>query len=120
MNKNIENLTFKELKEIAAIFNGIQTQNTNKDHPYEIGKNYFIRTVTMSYVGKLEKVYDDCFVLSAASWVADSGRLSDAMQSGLESLSSSEIKPFVNDIVIGRGALIDATIYNFPLPTKQK
>jgi hypothetical protein len=95
-------------------------QSNNSISPFQIGKNYFIRTVTMSHIGKLTAVNADNFVLSSASWVADSGRFSDAMRSGLESLSSSELEPFVNDVIIGRGALIDMTVYNFPLPTKQK
>jgi hypothetical protein len=116
---NIDNLTIKEAKELAALFNN-QISKTDRPHPFKIGEHYFIRTVTMSHVGKLEEVYDDILVFSSASWVADSGRLSDVMNSGLESVPSSELEPFVNDIFVGRGALIDMTVYNFPLPTKQK
>jgi len=115
----ISQLKNNSTQESKTFIKNNQTQ-TNKPHPFEIGKNYFIRTVTMSHVGKLEAVYDDILVLSNASWVADTGRLSDAMKYGLEAIESSEIEPFVNDIFIGRGALIDMTIYNFPLPTKQK
>ena len=118
MNFDINELTIKQAKELNSLFG--QQSSTNKSHPLQIGKNYFIRTVTMAHVGKLENVYDDMLVLSGASWVADSGRLSDAMKSGLESLSNSELEPFVNDVIIGRGALIDMTLYNFPLPVKQK
>jgi hypothetical protein len=122
MNINVNELTIGQAKELANLFgnNQAQTNQTNKAHPFEIGKNYFIRTVTMSHVGKLEAVYDDILVLSSASWVADTGRFGNAMKSGLEAIDSSEIEPFVNNIFIGRGALIDMTIYNFPLPTKQK
>ena len=112
-------MTLAEIAEILSVFNN-RDNKLNKPHPFQIGKNYFIRTVTMSHVGKLEAVYDDMLVLSSASWIADSGRLSDAMNSGLESLSSSEIEPFVNDLIVARGALVDMTIYNFPLPTKKK
>lgn len=115
---DINELTVGQLKELSLLLGN--KNESSKSHPFEIGKHYFIRTVTMSHVGKLEKVFDDTLVLSNASWVADSGRLSDAMKSGLESLSSTELEPFVNDLIIGRGALIDMTIYNFPLPTKQK
>jgi len=114
----INDLTLGEIKELISLFGNKSSNNSNS--PFKIGENYFIRTVTMAHVGKLEAVNDDNFVLSTASWVADTGRLSDAMKSGLESISSSELEPFVNDIIIGRGALIDMTIYNFPLPTKQK
>lgn len=115
---NINDLTVGQAKELVNLFGG--GAESSKSHPFEIGKNYFIRTVTMTHVGKLEAVHDDIFVLSNASWVADCGRLSDAMKSGLESISASEIEPFVNNLIVGRGALIDMTIYNFPLPTKQK
>lgn len=115
---NIDDLTIKQAKELTLILGG--GKKSDKSHPFEIGKNYFIRTVTMSHVGNLKEIHDDTLVLSGASWVADSGRLSDAMKSGLESLSASELEPFVNDLIIGRGAIIDMTVYNFPLPTKQK
>jgi hypothetical protein len=116
---DINQITLGQAKELASLLTYNQTQ-TNKTHPFEIGKNYFIRTVTMSHVGKLEAVYDDILVLSNASWVADTGRFNNAMKCGLEAIDSSEIEPFVNNIFIGRGALIDMTLYNFPLPTKQK
>ena len=115
---NIDDLTIKQARELANLF-GNKSESA-KSHPFEIGKHYFIRTVTMAHVGKLEEVHDDTLVLSGASWVADCGRLSDAMNSGLEKLESSELEPFVNNIIVGRGALIDMTVYNFPLPTKQK
>lgn len=116
---NINELTIGQAKELISLFGGNKAES-NKSHPFEIGQNYFIRTVTMAHVGKLEVVYDDILEFSGASWVADSGRLSDAMKSGLEALSTSELEPFVNNIFVGRGALIDMTKYNFPLPTKQK
>jgi hypothetical protein len=115
---NINELTIGQAKELANLLNN--KTESNKSHPFEIGKNYFIRTVTMAHVGKLEAVYDDILVLSNASWVADCGRLSEAMKSGLESVDASELEPFVNNILVGRGALIDMTVYNFPLPSKQK
>jgi hypothetical protein len=115
---NINELTIGQAKELANLLNN--KTESNKSHPFEIGRNYLIRTVTMSHVGRLEAVYDDTLVLADASWVADTGRFNDAIKSGLDALNSSEIEPFVNNLIIGRGALIDMTIYNFSLPTKQK
>lgn len=113
---NIEELTLGEIKQLTSLF----SNNNSKQHPFQIGKSYFIRTVTMILVGKLEKVFDSELVLSTASWVADAGIISEAMRSGLEALSSTEIEPFVNDVIVGRGSLIDMTEYNFPLPTLKK
>ena len=115
---NINELTIGQAKELANLFSN--KTESNKSHPFEIGKNYFIRTVTMFYVGKLKAVYNDTLVLSEASWVANSGRFHNALKFGLELVSESEIEPFIDDALISRGALVDATVYNFPLPTTQK
>ena len=115
---NINELTIGQAKELANLLNN--KTESSKSHPFEIGKNYFIRTVTMSLVGKLKAVFDDTLVLSEASWVADSGRFHNMLKSGLQSESSSEIEPFINDVIVSRSALIDATVYDFPLPTTQK
>ncbi len=115
---NINELTIGQVKEITNLF-GDKTES-KKSHPYQIGQNYFIRTITFFYVGKLKAVYDDVLVLSEASWVADTGRFYDALKLGLEKQSNSEIEPFVNDVLISRGALVDATVYDFDLPKTQK
>lgn len=85
-------------------------------HPWEVGKNYFIRTVTMFLVGKLEFVGENELVLSSASWIADTGRFHDC----LKKLQFNEVEPFINDAIVGRGAIIDATIWAADLPKDQK
>ena len=53
----IEELTLKQIKELIAMFKGTNTPSTNEDDSHwEIGKNYFLRTVTHHVTGKLEKV----------------------------------------------------------------
>ena len=115
---NINELTLGQVKEITNLFD--DKTESKKSHPYKIGQNYFIRTITFFYVGKLKAVYDDVLVLSEASWVADTGRFNNALKSGLTNESNSEIEPFVNDVLIFRGALVDATVYDFDLPKTQK
>lgn len=102
-----ENLTIQEVYEPQA---------QNK-HPYKIGKPYFIRTVTMAIVGNLEQVFCNELVLSKASWVADTGRFSNAINKG----TLNEVEPFnfEEDVIIGRHSIIDATIWCHKLPTKQ-
>ena len=92
--------------------------SSNKTHPYVLGENYFIRTVTHHYTGKLIKVYDQELVLITAAWIADDGRFATALNTG----RFNEIEPFPKDkkVLIGRGSIIDASIFNFPLPTQQK
>lgn len=79
-----------------------------QDHPYQLNKNYFIRTVTMAYAGKLVAITDKELVLEQAVWVADTGRFMQALQTG----KFGEVEPFpVSErVIVGRGALIDAVV----------
>ena len=116
---DIQNLT---LEQISNHIDSLKAQleesckDGYKPNPFELGKNYLIRTVTMTLSGKLERVFDNELLLSNAAWIADTGRFHNAVKEG----SFDEIEPFVNNVVVGRGAIIDATIINFPLPKDQK
>ena len=91
-----------------------------KEGVWQVGENYFIRTVTMALCGKLIEVTDKELVLNKASWVADTGRFSDFLTNGTLS-QSSEVEPFPDgDVIIGRGGIIDATIWKHELLVKQK
>ncbi len=90
------------------------------EHPYELGKNYYIRTVTYATLGKLIYVGEKELKLSDAAWVADQGRMTDALGQGVDKQESSEIEMFNQDVIIGRGAVVDATVYTHKLPTEKK
>jgi len=111
---SIDKLTIGELKEINSLL-GNQQQ---KKHPFQVGKNYFIRTVTMILVGKLEEVFDNELVLSTVAWVADTGRFADCLEKGESSIN--DIEPFKDDVIVGRNSIIDATLWDHDLLTKQK
>jgi hypothetical protein len=89
-----------------------------EQQPYVIGKSYYIRTVTHHYVGMLKSIYKNELVLSNASWIADSGRWYNALQSGV----LIEIEPYPSDVnvIIGRGAICDCSNWNHELPREQK
>ena len=74
-------------------------------HPWEIGANYLIRTATMTNSGRLIAVYKDELVLADAAWIADTGRFAPA----IETCEFLEVEPFPNEVIIGRGSIIDAT-----------
>lgn len=111
---NINDLTIKEAKELVNLFGGIGCVESTK--PYTIGENYIIRTVTMIQLGRLEWVGDKELVLSSASWVADTGRFHDALKTG----KLNEVEPFTNDVIVGRGSIIDASIWTHKLPKEQQ
>ena len=95
---------------------GDNNKPDNDSHFFNIGKNYLIRTVTMIYTGKLKAVSDKEILIVDASWIADTGRFHDA----LKSCDFLEVEPFINDVIIGRNAIVDATIIDGLLPNEQK
>ena len=81
-----------------------------KEGPWEIGKSYLIRTVTMIQHGKLLDVTDKELVITDASWIADTGRFHDFM---IGKCQPKEVEPFAPGIVIiNRAAVIDAQQLN--------
>lgn len=107
---DINKLTIGEAREIAALFTKqtINHQVASPDCPYKVGANYLIRTVTMTYTGRLVAVGDKELVLVDAAWIADSGRWSQAVAKG----TFNEVEPYPDgsEVIIGRGAILDATI----------
>lgn len=109
---NIDNLTLGDIKQIKSLINeSIDT------HPYKIGANYLIRTVTMIQTGRLVAVTEQELVLEDACWIADTGRFHKAVSEG----EFNEVEPFPKGrVIVGRGAVIDATEISFELPTRAK
>jgi len=85
-----------------------EKKETSVGSYFEVGKNYFVRTVTMSIIGELKSINDNEFLFSKASWIADTGRFSNFLKGDYS--DSIEVEPYHNDVIIARGALIDATI----------
>ena len=73
--------------------------------PWQIGKIYLIRTVTMIDTGRLVAVHEHELVLEDAAWIADTGRFADAVRKA----EFGEVEPFPDgEVIVGRGAVIDA------------
>jgi hypothetical protein len=107
---DISNLTLKQINEI----NNLQ-KNLNKPHPYKINQNYFIRTVTYFFTGKLIEVLEYEIVLEEAAWIPDTGRYSDSFKTG----EHSEVEPVEGRLIIGRQSIIDCTEWQKSLPRNQ-
>ena len=109
---DLNDLTLGQLKEIQ----GMCAVKGSSEGPYKIGKNYFLRTVTHYYTGKLKAIYSDCFVLEEAAWIADTGRVFDFLRDG----KVNEVEPFVSDIIVPKGSLVDMTEWTHKLFKDQK
>jgi hypothetical protein len=87
---------------------------------FEIGKQYFIRSIPYHAVGRCVAVIDGFVVLEDASWVADSGRLYDALTDGIEKQDSSELEPIPGLLFKQISAIDEFTEYKPKLVVKQK
>ena len=89
----------------------------NGDNPYmEIGKCYFIRTVTHYFTGRLIWVGDKELVLEDVCWIADTGRFNEFVEGGV----GNETEPFPKGktVIIGRGSIIDMVEHELILRVK--
>jgi hypothetical protein len=87
-----------------------------KSHSIEVGKSYLIRTVTLHYTGRVERVTESDIALSDAAWIADTGRYSDSVKTG----SLGEVEPYPDGVVVCRGGVIDLVEWKHDLPKEQK
>lgn len=106
-------MTIKQASESGWLFGTFDAS----EHPYEVGKNYILRTVTMIDVGRLVWVGNQELVLEDAAWIADTGRFEECLKKG----TLNEVEPFPDGrVIIGRGAIADGCIWNHPLPRVAK
>lgn len=114
MTKCTDNLTLGEIKELMTIFG--QKPSDDSSH-WRVGEAYIIRTVTMILTGRLEKVTTQELVLSSAAWIAETDRFMQTIKEG----KLKEVEPYGDrEVLIGRGSIIDATIWTHALPREQK
>ena len=114
---DLNKLSFSQLKtEIEKAEQQKESIGVKKKGVWQIGENYVIRTVTMIQVGKLVEVTDEELILEGASWIADTGRWMNFLRDG----KLNEVEPFPDSVIVGRKALIDATIWRHNLPRDQK
>lgn len=105
-----------KLDDLLKVMALLETKQDQSQEFWKIGEQYFIRTVTMHLTGRLKAFNDKELLVEDAAWVADDGRFYDALKEG----EFNEIEPFVDEVIIGRGALIDATKWRHKLPRTQK
>ena len=95
-----------DLKDLCKIMELLDTKSAPASGPWEIGKKYFIRTVTMHLTGELTHVFNQELVFKDAAWIADSGRFHEAIK---DPSMCNEVEPFAKPVIVGRGSIVDAT-----------
>lgn len=91
-------------------------EGTENGTSLAVGEQYLIRTVTHYFTGRIVAVTATDVVLEDGAWIADTGRFSDALNSG----ALNEVEPYPGRVIVFRSALIDAALWPHKLPRDQK
>lgn len=108
---NIEKI--KQGIELAKLLDGVESTS---EYPFKVGDNVFIRTVTLYYTGKIIAISNGFLTLKDAAWVCDTGRFADFLKNGV----ANEVEPFVEDVSIPLGSIIDISKWTHKLFREQK
>ena len=84
--------------------------------PFVIGKSYFVRSLTYHILGKVKNVSGNFLVLEQASWIADSGRFTQAIDNG----TLDEVEPVKCNVIVAFQNIVDAFEWKHKLPREQK
>ncbi len=114
----IDDLTIREAKELANMFNKCEAVK-NDFNPFTVGDVWFIRTVTHHLTGEIKDVGQQELVLKGGTvmWIADDGRFTQAISEG--KFNETEVYGD-QDVVVGRGSIIDATRLKINIKVVQK
>ena len=120
MSKNKEEL-LKELAELEQLEKQVESKKSVQRYqtmevPFEVGKAYFIRTVTYFCTGRVKGIVGQFLVLEDAAWIADTGRFSDAIAKGV----MNEVEPVNVLMYVNMNSITDAFDWNKKLPRDQK
>lgn len=85
--------------------------------PFEIGKSYLIRTITMVDIGKVTKICGNFIIMEDASWIADTGRFFECLTKNDVFI---EVEPFKHPLFLNTNSIVDATPWPYLLPTEPK
>jgi len=77
--------------------------------PYKVGEKYFIRSKFSSFVARLKFVFENELVFEEASLIADTGGFSNFLKGEYD--KNLEVQHFVDDVILSRAAIVDATLW---------
>lgn len=101
-----ETIMIDEQKYVRA--DSIRPLGNTNGTPFEVGKAYLIRTVTMCLTGRVIGVVGQFLVINDAAWIADTGRFNECLAKG----TANEVEPASGNVFVGLGGIID--VYEWP------
>ena len=106
-------ITLKQIKEVAAL---VGCNSSKVSHSLKIGEAVLIRTVTFYYTGRIVAITDADIVLEDAAWIADTGRFSSALNTGV----LGEVEPYPHGVTVFRSCVLDVSPWGHKLPRDVK
>jgi hypothetical protein len=103
-----------KLTSIKALLS--ESDSGQKECPFEVGQNYFIRTATYHCTGRVKKIVGHFLILEDGAWIADSGRFNEAINDG----KLSEVEPVYVEMGVNIDSIIDYFIWTHKLPREVK
>ena len=102
-------MTTEQITALATLLSGEQasTQPVSSSGPWEVGKTYFIQTVTWAYTGTLVGAGPLELTLKDAALIPDTGRFTDALKN--EDFSEVEPYPSGREVIIGRYSVVSSS-----------
>ena len=95
-----------KIKMIELIL-GMNNCKSEQKNFWQIGEDYVVRTVNMIYLGKLKDVNETELLLEDCAWIPETSRWNEF----LNGKKPNEMEPYNQDVIIGRGAMLDATVF---------
>lgn len=104
----VDNVEYIRKDSIKSQLLSEEDYENNPHWPWIIGAAYMIRTVTFHDHGTIVGVTAQEIVLKKAAWIPDSGRWWNFITGKAK---PNEVEPFAEEslVIIGRGAIVDAT-----------
>jgi len=107
-----------DLQAIVDLIKIISKSAPESEGAFEVGKSYFLRTVTTYFVGRLIAIKGTDLVFEDGAWVASTGRFSDAVATG----KFNEVEPWPKGSrqFVNKSSYVDAFEFTFALPLEKK
>lgn len=103
----INDVEYVEKSELLKIKKATKAELPKDGIPFEIGGEYFFRTVTYHLTGRLINIVGQFIILEDAAWIPDSGRFNKFFTDPTNEL---EVEPFGDrQVRLNINTIVDAT-----------
>ena len=91
------------------------------EYPFEIGKAYFIRTVTYHLIGKIKEIKGDFIIFEkdTIAYIADTDRFANTINDG-SLKDQAEVEPIKVDGGLNINSITDYFVWEHAIPRNQK